>query len=505
MLLLVHLSCKTKSPTALDQGSNLPKDVILGVNTGYFPPLWTDSLQASLAVSSGCATLRTGLFHHVLTKWGYEKKAQSLLYSQQLGMSPVTGILGYPSPDAADPHQPCPDKPATLFTGLYLPIWDNGANHTPVNDQNAYALYVWQVATACKGLIGVYEVWNEPDAGWGGLKKGQPGNWWDSPPPPCQTGLKAPVFAYIRMLRITYEVVKHADPSALVAVGGLGWPSYLDAICRYSDQPENGQVGTPDFPFPGGAYFDCMSFHAYPHLYALTKTDPISGEKKPNRHSDAALEGIWQRKKELEEVLFHYGFDNIRYPAKSWICSEFNLPRTTIGERFGDEKAQLNFVLKALITAPIHQVSQMHLYALADALLPLDQDPEFGFMGLYPPLDTIAPGKPIGNLLVSALKWYRQTLDGYTLDMPGTSALNLPQTVDGAVFSHITGKKALVLWAKTREDLQENVRVLLPVPAQLQSRQWQCFRFEPLMPIDTSGQMLQLTACPAVWKQLDSW
>ncbi|HLP95898.1 MAG TPA: hypothetical protein VK168_17775 [Saprospiraceae bacterium] len=503
--LLLLISCKSKTPTALDHPSFLPQEVAFGVNTGYFPPFWSDSLQAALAKSSGCTTLRTGLFHHVLAQWGYEKKAQNLAYCRQLGLGPITGILGYPSPGASDPHQMCPDSPSTLFSGLYLPIWDDGANQTPVNDQNAYALYVWKVANSCKGLIGIYEVWNEPDAGWGGLEKGQPGNWWDSPPPPCQTGFKASVFAYIRMLRITYEVVKRADPSALVAVGGLGWPSYLDAICRYSDQPENGQVGAPGFPLPGGAYFDCMSFHAYPHLYALTKTDPISGITSPNRHSDAALEGLWQRKQDLEEVLYRHGFDNIRYPAKSWICTEFNLPRISVAEQFGNEKAQVNFVLKALFSAPKNGVRQMHLYALADALNPPSINPEFGFMGLYPPLDTILPKNIKGHLLVTALQWYSKLMDGYKPDVPGTHALQLPVTVDGALFINKKGQKALVLWAKTHRDMEEDTTFSIPFPQTCQNQLWQCFRLIPLTAQEPSGQYVQLTACPAVWKQVDNW
>ena len=54
-------------------------------------------------------------------------------------------------------------------------------------------------------------------------------------------------------------------PKAFVAVGGLGWPSYLDVICRHTDEPFDG-TATGQYPLKGGAYFDCMSFHSYPHL-----------------------------------------------------------------------------------------------------------------------------------------------------------------------------------------------------------------------------------------------
>lgn len=77
--------------------------------------------------------------------------------------------------------------------------------------------------------------------------------------------MKAPPF-YIRTLRISYEVIKSVDPDALVAVGGLGWPSFLDVICRYTDEPFEGGEEPDRYPLKGGAYFDCMSFDSYPHL-----------------------------------------------------------------------------------------------------------------------------------------------------------------------------------------------------------------------------------------------
>ncbi|MBL7806907.1 MAG: hypothetical protein JNN28_03790 [Saprospiraceae bacterium] len=417
----------------------------------------------------GFHTLRTGLFHHVLNQWGYEGKKEALQYFKQLGFVDIVGIIGYPAPESQDSTKSCSGQVSTVFKGLYLPIWEQHSNETLINQENTFAAYVWEVANSFKGLVSIYEVWNEPDAGNGGLPKGLPGNWWDAPPPPCQTGLNASVFTYVRMLRITYEVLKKVDPNALVATGGLGWPAYLDAICRYTDQPLTGKISSDSFPLTGGAYFDCVSFHAYPHLF----TKPISGSKNKDAasslYSNAALEGLWGLKNQLNQVLLNHGFDGIKYPEKRWICTEFNLPREPSKSWSGDESTQLDFVVKALASAPANKVNQMHLYALSDGRNQHPATPEFDAMGMFEALDTTRLSKPKPHAIALAIKHFEELLNGYAFDPDPKAQPELPSWLEGSIFKDKAGKEAIVLWLKNPT---ESETPLFYMPQQWASQRW---------------------------------
>jgi hypothetical protein len=74
---------------------------------------------------------------------------------------------------------------------------------------------------------------------------------------------KSPIFYFIRMMRITYEVAKKIDPQCWVSVSTLMHYEFLDALMRYSDNPNNGTINK-DYPDYGGAYFDCVGFIQYP-------------------------------------------------------------------------------------------------------------------------------------------------------------------------------------------------------------------------------------------------
>ena len=97
------------------------------------------------------------------------------------------------------------------------------------------------------------------------MEPGQPGNWWENNPDPCDYKLRAPIFHYIRTLRISYEVIKSIAPDDYVCIAGLGFDSFLDALLRNTDNPDDGKV-TAEYPLGAGAYFDVVGFHVYPHI-----------------------------------------------------------------------------------------------------------------------------------------------------------------------------------------------------------------------------------------------
>ena len=466
-ILLSLPACSQPSYTANDVVPIMSGSFDYGSNMGYFPPNYGDKALASLVHEYGATSIRPGLFHHFLENWGYDIRKEHFQYYDSLGLRNVMAIIGFPSETARDPAFYCPNERSEMFDNLYKPIWDNGENGTPVNDANPYALYVWKIATTYKGLIKTYEVWNEPDidTGNGWLPPGQPGNWWENVPQPCETKLKAPPFFYIRTLRISYEVIKSVDNDALVAVGGLGWPSFLDIICRYTDEPFEGKEEPGQYPFKGGAYFDCMSFHAYPHFdNSLREWDNTLGGFRNFRHSDAATDGIWTQKNKFKSVLDKYGYNNTVYPEKLWICSEYNIPRRAFGDYIGSEAAQVNFLIKTLVTAQMHNMAQMHVYSIADEKPENKADNEFAFMGLFKHLDQIQPGKARPNAIAWAMKTTAVLLKDTRYDPARTSDLKLPSNVRGAAFRNNLAQYTYVLWAVTNQDRDETVEAEYAFP-----------------------------------------
>jgi len=468
LLLLLSLpACSQPNFTANDIVPPMPTGFDYGTNMGYFPPNYGDKALASLAQAYGATSIRPGLYHHFLESWGYDIRKEHFHYYDSIGLRNVVAIIGFPSDAARDVAFYCPNEQSALFDNLYKPIWDNGENGTPVNDANPYALYVWKIAMTYKGLIKTYEVWNEPDldTGNGWLPSGQPGNWWENAPQPCETKLKSPPFFYIRTLRISYEVIKSVDHDALVAVGGLGWPSYLDVICRYTDEPFEGKEDPNKYPLKGGAYFDCMSFHCYPHLDNSLRTwDESAGVFRNFRHSDAAVDGVWAQKAKFKTVLDKFGYNNTVYPEKLWICSEFNLPRRTFGDYIGSETAQVNFLIKTLVTAQMNDMAQMHVYSIADEKPERLADNEFACMGLFKNLDQVPEGKAQPNAIAWALKTTTGLLKNAWYDPARTKDLNLPANVRGAAFRNNMGQHTYILWAVTNQDGDEGAEANYAFP-----------------------------------------
>ena len=484
-----------------------------GTNPGFYAPSYYDKELAALAHGTpdgqvpgvGVTTIRPGLFDFFLDYWGFDIRKEAFQYYQQIGLRNVVAFIGFPADRNREEAYYCPNSRSEMFKGLYEPIWDNGENGTPVNDNNPYALSVWKTAMAYKGLVRIYEVWNEPDVdtGNGWAPRGTAGNWWDNAPEPCETKLRAPAYYYIRTLRISYEVIKAVDPNAFVAVGGLGWPSYLDVICRYSDDPFTGAVSS-EYPLTGGAYFDCMSFHSYPHLdNSMRSWDNNIQGFSYNRHSDAAVDGIWRLRDKFKEVLKSYGYDNSIHPEKLWICTEFNIPRKTYDEYLGSDEAQSNFMIKAMVTAQMQGMAQMHTYALADEKPENEATNEFSYMGLFKNLNNVLP---YGGEVTDegwALKTTHDLLAGKKYNKVQTERMHLPANVRGGAFRDTLGQYTYVLWAATSIDRSESAKALYDFPTEfhlqyLDLKPWhysrsQAHQLSPAEQVELTGSPVFIT------------
>ncbi|MFN4254570.1 MAG: T9SS type A sorting domain-containing protein [Saprospiraceae bacterium] len=449
-----------------------------GVNLGYYPPFFRDEDLALLAHGSpdgavqgvGVTTIRPSLPDHFLEYWGYDIRLPTFRFYDSIGLRDNVVFLGFPAPQHRDSTFYCPEARSTIFKNIYEPIWDDGAHGTPVNDDNPFALYVWKTVSRYGKSVRFWEIWNEPDLdmkGNGWKPASLEGNWWTNVPGPCETQLRAPVFSYIRMLRISHEVIKSIDPQAFVCIGGIGYTSYLDVICRLTDNP-NGGVPTTKYPKKGGAYFDCLSYHSYPHIEGATRawSNQINGFRY-FRHSDAAVDGVWSKQKEFDFVLRKYGYDGQQLPEKQWIITEINIPRRAFGEYIGSDMAQVNFVMKALLLAPAHGIRQMHLYSLADDQPAAEATSEFSFMGLFQNLNNVQPADARPNQVAIAHKTTSEMLRGKTYDAAQTERLRLPPDVRGAAFRDADGRHIYALWAATKTDRDESAAATYKFPDEL--------------------------------------
>lgn len=436
-----------------------------GTNMGYYSN-WKDEQIADIAIGNplvgqpgvGVTALRPGMFEHFVEQWGYDIRVNAFQHYSTLGSSENVLFLGYPSEEHREQTYHCPTRKSEVFKNLYADIWDDGANGTPVNDNNYYALYVYKVVQRYKNHVRFWEVWNEPDYSYSWASeapRGEAGNWWENNPNPCDYALHAPVFYYIRMLRISYEIIKTLDPDAYVAVGGLGYPSFLDVILRNTDNPDRGLV-TDKYPLKGGAYFDVLSFHSYPHIDGSMRAwDNNARGFKYFRHSDAAVKGVIRLRNEFEEVLEKHGYGGTPYPQKEWIITEINIPRKKMGNFIGSDEAQCNFIIKSLVEVQKYDIRQSHIYQVGDRENFENATNEFTVMGLFKNLNQAAIYEQEPNAVAIAYKTTSDLLRNKRYDKTLTNKLHLPEGVNGGVFRGEDDKEVYVLWAETHTDNSE--------------------------------------------------
>lgn len=480
-----------------------------GANMGaYFP--WRDENLADIAAGNpelgiqgaGVDALRPLLSEWFLEYWGYDIRLDAFQHYQKLGIEDNVVFVGYPSPEHQDQTHFCPAGPSQLFANLYEPIWDNGENGTPVNDNNYYALYLYKMVGIYDPYVKYWEIWNEPDfdfTGGSSALPGQAGNWWEHNPDPCGYALHAPIFHYVRLLRISYEVIKYLSPNDYVAIGGIGHPAFLDVVLRNSDNPSDGSVDSLH-PNLGGAYFDVLSYHSYPHIDNSVRIwdDNIMGFKY-FRHSDRCVDGFLKRQTDLRKVLETRGYDGVTFPKKEWIVTESNIPSMAFGEYLGSPEAQRNYVMKALVASQQNDIRQFHIYQLSDIEPAKKATSEFQMMGLYASIDSIQLYTQKINPVGLAYKTTSMLLKGKRYDAEQTAKLKLPTHVRGGAFRAENGSHVYVLWAATSKDRSEKTNATYAFPSEfnlgtLRKREWNFARASVTTLVDASE--IELTGTP---------
>ena len=482
LFLLVNLFCLPITAqvgyTANDTVPTYDKQFLPGINPSWHGNQWTDQQLANLSFGFpeddvegiGMKTFRITLPDAFLEFWGYDIRVDAFQHYIDMGMEDITVFLQQPAPHHKDTVKHCAGEDSQMWLNLYTPIWDGGLNGTPVNDTNYAALYIYKTVTLYGENVKFWEILNEPDYGGnnGGWKPaGMPGNWFDNTPDACATQLKAPVYHYIRLLKIAYEVIKSIDEDAFVAVGGIGFEAYLDVLLRHTDNPDEG-LTTAEYPFGGGAYFDALSFHSYPHFNGtLLYFDSIAGDWIPQRHSDAAADGIINHKSRFEAVLANYGYDGTTYPKKEVIITETGMPSKQFENWIGTKEAQRNFSMKVQIAAYKNNIRQLDFYNLAN-FTPYDEANSWlDVMGLYEQINNSQPYDMTPNESGLGCRTLTQMIGDGMYDADVTALLELSEDVNGAAFDMGDGTYRYVLWAVTQTDQSEEASFEYTLPSAL--------------------------------------
>ena len=484
----------TANDKVVNFGENDNEFFLYGSNCAWKNDYWPDEIMGTILCSDpteygnegpNVNSLRPALYDRFVDKHGVEFRIPTFEHYASKGAKVNTIFLSGPR-DAyknrtcalTSEEQNLPyDLPAS-FKNIYEPIWIEKDGKKTVNPNNYYAQYVYNVSQNFKKYTRFWEVWNEPDLtykGNGDKVSGTEGNWWDKDPDPCELhNLRSPIQHYVRLLRISYEVIKSVDENAVICTGGLGYSSFLDAILRNTDNPDAGKV-TNDYPKKGGAYFDYVSFHVYPMYYLREWVGKDS--QHPDgfsyfRHSDAATDAAINHQTKMKEVLVKHGYDGISYPEKGWILSETNVPSRKVkgndqnGKKWfiGSDEAQRNYLTKIAITCQKNNIDAIYVYC------PYDNDKggnegEYDVMGFYRPLQdrpgaklNLKPGGKAWRTMVRLLA--DRKYDATETEKLGVTNIEWKDKVEGGAFySRQTNDYIYVLWAKTSKDDNETASV----------------------------------------------
>lgn len=422
---------------------------------------WSDEAISDIIKNAGGNTLRATLPDWFIQTWGLDIRLNAFTHYSINGMKNVVCFIEGPAPNHQDQTvYPGNTQPSKLFANLYTPVWNEDGS---VNQNNYYAYYVFQLVQTYGNYIRTWEVVNEPDFTY----NWDVSQWLVRAPLPSETpNTSAPFYNYIRMLRITWEVVKKYYPNDFVTPGGIGYDAYLDALLRYTDNPVDGSV-TSDYPYKGGAYFDMLSFHVYPS-YSLRFWNNNIGDFSYTRNSDFAAAEIVNRRNKMETVLEKYGYNGVKYPKKYLIITETNISRRTVDWRYSSDEMQRNFGIKALVLAQKNDIKQVHVYGVAESVdAPassiIDASNEYRLMGIYQNLSRDIPGSQQLTDFGIGYKTTSRLLSGYTYDAVKTLDMNLPANVEGGAFVN-NDSYVFVLWAKDPNDQTENYSATYSFP-----------------------------------------
>jgi len=408
-----------------------------GLNLGYYNSSLDDTTDAALGMAAGADSHRHKLTEVFLDQWGttiHVSELQAMIAAGESNI--VCNLIG---PAAANSN-----APAGGNTENYSPknLWEPVLTSTgDVNPANTWAAFVARVVGTYSPYIHTWEVWNEPDQVGGNWQATQ--TWDTQPPNPSDlVWWNDTIFAYIRMLHVTYQVVHKLDPQGKVTLGGIGYPAFLDAILRYTDEPTAGAV-TSAYPDKGGAYFDVVSYHYYPIF-------------SPG-NSDVGAAGLVTLHDQLQTELTKAGV------SKPFIITESGAPRYAVGGDPGGVDYAHDYLVKAMALAQGAGIGRIDWFILGDGADPGASTNPDDYMGLYQNLTTVtAPASAVITPTGVAYATIGHLLAGSLSDPTTTAALALPAGTAGVALRMPDQKHAYVVWATATTGEAATGSVTLP-------------------------------------------
>ncbi len=404
----------------------LPYGFRYGLNMGHRNASWGDDKEATLGSQAGARSIRVKLPAAHLKTWGYEIEKGDVATYASLGMKNHIGFLiGSETVGLSTAPAGSEDWQNEYYIpkNLYEPIYGADGN---INPNNYWASYIFKVVSTYKDSIKVWHIWNEPDfvGDWHVVEK------WKTAPPTKADLIRfnGSIFDYVRMLRIAKEAATKADKDAMIATGGIGYPAFLDAVLRYTDNPQDGSVSAA-YPSTGASYFYVVDFHYY----------PIFGAKS----SDVSVDDFVASKNALAAVL-----DSRGKKIRGWNVSESGAPSIKSSDYpdIGGPEFARSYLIKLMTTAQANGIGGIDWFILSNG----SDDKAYSHMGLYNDIGSLSgvaqatktdTGKAYTTLVAQ--------LGGATYDEAATKALGLPSGARGVAFAK-DGKRRVALWAATQ-------------------------------------------------------
>jgi len=418
----------TDSDSDVDSDGDLPAPLAegfrFGINGGHRNPSFGDDVQATLEAAAGCNSQRISLPERHLETWGFDIEVGDMEAYAELGMGNQVAFLTAPVREHSTAPAEAEDQELAFYmpANLYEPVTLSDGT---INPDNYWGYYVYRTVDTYHPWIRVWEIWNEPDwvSDWNATL-----TWFDEPPTADQLPrFNGSIYEYIRLLRVSKEAARLADPDALIATGGIGYAGFLSAILRYTDNPEDGSA-TDDYPRTGGAYFDVLSFHHYPIYTPGTADDGVAGYLDHYRSLLAELDAAGK---------IVAGVEN----------TETGAPRLAVSDYPGGPDYARQYLMKVMVSAWREGIHGVDWFVLSDGALEGASDDPYAFMGLYEDIadlsstqDAVKTQTGIAYTTLSSL------LDGARFDGERTAALPDLAGLDGAAFIDRDGQAALALW-----------------------------------------------------------
>ncbi len=317
----------------------------------------------------GCNSVRLSYPESFALQWGYGVRSATVdSYATNGETNIVTFLNGPDATHSLAPGSPsaCANRDEFPPSNLYEPIWSsNGV----VNPNNFWAVHVKNMVLTFAGRMLTFEIWNEPDFlnpafPWAVTQNGTSNNgdnWWTRPPKPAELlGWHAEIYVYNRILHVSYDVAKHfaalAGKQVYIATGGLGYPGFLDAVCRLTEKdpavtyPPTSDV---DGVRTGCEYFDMSSLHYYPTL----------NHDAGHSNSDDFAFDLVKHKESFQAVTESRGYTGNK--AKEYIFTETGLASPAFGGK-GGEEVRKGYMIKAGVLSAVNGIRQLHWFTALD-------------------------------------------------------------------------------------------------------------------------------------------